>query len=120
MEQAYINTYNKYPVSNITYESFDGKVIPTPEFDYGVPAFSNLTKLLQSDYLQFVPNYGLIWPNVFDVENVNFNKRYYKRSFKGEDIDTSLIWGGTFVFGNLTKEEFFLDTLGIKLSINYG
>ena len=69
MEQAYINTYNKYPVSNITYESFDGKVIPTPEFDYGVPAFSNLTKLLQSDYLQFVPNYGLIWPNVFDVEN---------------------------------------------------
>jgi hypothetical protein len=120
MTQAYINTYNKYPKSNMIYESFDGTVIPTPEFEYGVPAFSDLSKLLASTYLQFIPNYGLVWPNAFDVTKASYGKHYYKRAFKGEDTDSSLVWGGTFIFGNLTKEEFFLDTLGIKLSINYG
>jgi len=75
---------------------------------------------LQSEYLQVIPNYGLVWPNAFGIKNIDYNKRIYKRIFKGEDSDSSLTWGGTFVFGNLTKDEFLAKNIEVKISNNYG
>jgi hypothetical protein len=54
--------------------------------------------------LQVVQKYGLVWPNIFGVSDSNHSIRYFKRMFGGADSDTSLVWGGTFTFGNFTKK----------------
>ena len=120
MEQAYINTYDKDTMSNNILETFDGTIFNSAQFDYAIPQFHNLTHYLQSEYLQVIPNYGLVWPNAFGIKNIDYNKRIYKRIFKGEDSDSSLTWGGTFVFGNLTKDEFLAENIEVKISNNYG
>lgn len=118
--QAYINTYPSKYITDKANESFEGKRIAFGDNDFGIPELFNIDDLLQNPYLQVIQKYGLVWPNLFGITDANYKTRYYRRNFGGSDTDTSLVWGGTFTFGNFTAKEFFAKDFDVRISMTEG
>jgi hypothetical protein len=57
---------------------------------------------------------------MFGITDINYKTRYYRRNFGGSDTDTSLVWGGTFTFGNFTAKEFFAKDFNVRISMTEG
>ena len=104
-------------------EGFTGtkfKSVDTTYLDSVPQNFNSIAALQQSQYLQVIPGVGLVWPNYFGVKSVAHPVRYYKCIFSGDDSDTRQVWGGTFIFGNLTLQQFNKFDFNVRISMNDG
>ena len=120
-ELAYINTKSSKCETSKTVDGFTGIKYNISDLNYTETYpkdFNNLTELLNSEYLQVIKGVGLVWPNYFGQRSSNTTVKYYNCIFTGDDTNTSKIWGGTFIFGNLTLAQFNKGDFNVRISLD--